>query len=63
MRAAMSQPNGPLSLLAGPMHVSDTSLRCELPPPLLGQHTDEVLRELLALSDGKPRALRARRVV
>jgi crotonobetainyl-CoA:carnitine CoA-transferase CaiB-like acyl-CoA transferase len=33
--------------------LSATPVRTDLPPPLLGQHTDEVLRELLNYSDEK----------
>ncbi len=37
---------GTLRTLASPMHLSDTPASYRLPPPLLGEHTDEVLREL-----------------
>ncbi|RMF20752.1 MAG: CoA transferase [Deltaproteobacteria bacterium] len=33
------------------------------PPPLLGQHNDEVLRDLLGLDDGQITALRERKVI
>ena len=63
MRVAMQHPSGPLSLLASPMRFGDTPVRYELPPPLLGQHTAEVLQQLLGLSAEEVGALRARRVV
>lgn len=37
---------GVLQLLASPLHLSDTPVTYRRPPPLLGQHTDEVLAEL-----------------
>ena len=36
-----------LALVASPMKLSLTPVRRDLPPPLLGQHTDEVLKEWL----------------
>ena len=40
-----------LRLVASPMKLSVTPPRNDRAPPMLGQHTDEVLRELLQLSD------------
>ncbi|MBC7237499.1 MAG: CoA transferase [Chloroflexi bacterium] len=37
---------GTLRTLASPLHFSDTPVSYRLPPPLLGEHTDQVLREL-----------------
>ncbi|MCY7371407.1 MAG: CoA transferase [Polaromonas sp.] len=48
-----------LRLVASPMKLSVTPVRCDLPPPLLGQHTDEVLRDLLGFADGQLDALKA----
>jgi crotonobetainyl-CoA:carnitine CoA-transferase CaiB-like acyl-CoA transferase len=63
MRVDVQHPSGPLSLLASPMRLADTPVTYTVPPPLLGQHTDDVLRRVLALSDDELRALREQGVV
>ena len=50
---------GRLPLVANPIRFSRTPIRYEVPPPLLGQHTGEVLRDLLGRSDDQIEALRA----
>ena len=37
---------GTMNLVASPMRLSKTPVEVRMPPPLLGQHTDEVLQEL-----------------
>ncbi|WP_427914392.1 CaiB/BaiF CoA transferase family protein [Ramlibacter sp. MMS24-I3-19] len=54
---------GALHLVSSPMKLSGTPVRTELPPPLLGQHTDAVLHELLGWSDGRIAALRQQGVL
>ena len=43
--------------------MSDTPPRFDRPPPLLGQHTDEILRDELGLDAARIAALREARVV
>jgi crotonobetainyl-CoA:carnitine CoA-transferase CaiB-like acyl-CoA transferase len=38
-----------LPLVSSPLKLSGTPVRTDLPPPLLGQHTDEVLRQVLGM--------------
>jgi len=50
-------------LVASPMKLSRTPVRADHPPPLLGQHTEAVLAEVLGLSASALAELRARGVV
>ncbi|HEY0885948.1 MAG TPA: CaiB/BaiF CoA-transferase family protein [Ramlibacter sp.] len=52
-----------LKLVSNPMKLSATPVRAELPPPLLGQHTDEVLRELLQWDDDRLSELKQQKVI
>jgi len=54
---------GKLPMVASPMRFSSTPLEHKLAPPVLGQHTDEVLRELLGKSAAQIAALRAEGVI
>jgi formyl-CoA transferase len=45
------------------MHLSATPTRINQPPPLLGQHTAELLQELLGYSAGEISRLRDRQVI
>src|SRR2546426_682196 len=54
---------GKLPLVASPMRFSGTPLEHRLAPPVLGQHTEEILREVLRLSDGEIARLRADGVI
>lgn len=47
-----------LRLVSSPIKLSATPVRADLPPPLLGQHTDEVLRSVLNYSEDKLSELR-----
>jgi crotonobetainyl-CoA:carnitine CoA-transferase CaiB-like acyl-CoA transferase len=54
---------GSVPLVASPMRFSATPVEQKLPPPTLGQHTDEILKEVLGLDASAIAALRANRVV
>lgn len=52
MVEAWQHPKQPeLSLVASPIKLSETPVQHRFPPPLVGQHTDEVLREVLRWDD------------
>lgn len=55
--------DGGAALIASPMKFSDTPVTYRHAPPLLGQHTEEVLREKLNLSDDDLAALRDKEVI
>ena len=54
---------GKTKLTGAPVKLSDTPAEIRTPPPLLGEHTDEVLTEVLGLSASEIEALRAGGVV
>ncbi len=63
MTTTVAHPyNGALELVSSPMKLSATPVHSRRPPPLLGQHTDEILAEL-GLDAARVQALRAQGVV
>jgi crotonobetainyl-CoA:carnitine CoA-transferase CaiB-like acyl-CoA transferase len=65
LKISISDPDRPtadiddtLPGVASPIRYSETPIRYELPPPRLGQHTDEVLMENLGLDDAELERLR-----
>jgi crotonobetainyl-CoA:carnitine CoA-transferase CaiB-like acyl-CoA transferase len=52
-----------LKLVASPLKLSKTPARQDLPPPLLGQHTQNVLSDVLGYSDAQQQALRDKGVI
>jgi len=50
---------GKVPLVASPMRFSGTPLKHEIPPPTVGQHTDEILRQVLKKTDAEIAALKA----
>jgi formyl-CoA transferase len=64
MEIALPHPQaGTVKLVRSPMKLSATPATSDMAPPMLGQHTDEVLREVLGKSDEEIAALHARQVV
>jgi len=64
MRIDLPHPRaGTLPSIANPMRFSQTPIEYTHAPPILGQHTDEVLRELLSMSDADIAQLRTDGVV
>ena len=53
----------PTRLIASPIKLSETPVEYRRAPPTLGEHTEEVLRELLGLGESEVRALRERGIV
>ena len=54
---------GQVDLVSSPLKLSQTPVRRDLPPPLLGQHTDEVLSQLLQLDAQQLADLRQQKVI
>jgi crotonobetainyl-CoA:carnitine CoA-transferase CaiB-like acyl-CoA transferase len=54
---------GPVKLVSSPMKLSATPVRNDVAPPLLGQHTNAVLGELLGYSDEKIQQLRKAQII
>lgn len=66
MRIAMAHPlagAGGVDLIGNPLKLSVSPVGYRRPPPLLGQHTDEVLEEWLGLAADRRSALRAKKVL
>jgi crotonobetainyl-CoA:carnitine CoA-transferase CaiB-like acyl-CoA transferase len=53
----------PTRLIASPIKLSETPVEYRRAPPTLGEHTEEVLEELLGLAPSEIEALRERGVV
>jgi formyl-CoA transferase len=64
LRMEMPHPTaGKVSLVRSPMRFSETPVRHDAPPPTLGQHTDEVLRDLLKKNPSEISRLRSEGIV
>ena len=64
LRVEVEHPvSGTLPLLASPLRFSETPVDYRLAPPLLGEHTDAVLSELLGMGPGEIEKLRQAGVI
>ena len=62
MKISMPQPldgEGAVDLIGNPIKMSETPAAYNRSPPTMGQHTDEVLEEMLGLSEDERDKLRA----
>jgi crotonobetainyl-CoA:carnitine CoA-transferase CaiB-like acyl-CoA transferase len=66
MKVEMPHPlsgKGTVDLIGNPIKLSETPVDYHLAPPICGQHTDAVLRELLHMSDDDIAILRGKNVI
>jgi crotonobetainyl-CoA:carnitine CoA-transferase CaiB-like acyl-CoA transferase len=64
MKVELPHPTaGTVPLIGSPMRLSETPVQYRNAPPTLGQHTDEVLREVLGMDAGAVQALHDQGVV
>jgi crotonobetainyl-CoA:carnitine CoA-transferase CaiB-like acyl-CoA transferase len=61
LRVTVHDPAGrPVDLLGSPFHIAESTLPSPTMPPQLGEHTDQVLKELLGLDSAHVAELRRR---
>lgn len=64
MRLDLPHPSaGAVKLVANPIHMSASPTTHSLPPPLLSEHTDEVLRDVLGLGLEQIASLRTQKII
>jgi len=64
MKIELDHPTaGKVPLVASPMRFSATPIEHKVPPPVLGQHTAEILREVLGRNDAEIEKLRSAGIV
>lgn len=54
---------GPIKVISPPVKYSNVEPSIRFPPPLLGQHTDELLQEVIGMSSERIEELRGKGVV
>ena len=64
MLVGMEHPAiGPIKLVGSPMKLSETPVQYRIPPPLLGEHTEEILRDVLGYDKTKIARLKEGKVI
>lgn len=63
MKISMAHAVADVPLIGSPLKLSATPVEYRRPPPRLGQHTDEVLSELLHLDEDERQALRGAGII
>jgi crotonobetainyl-CoA:carnitine CoA-transferase CaiB-like acyl-CoA transferase len=64
MKITLDHPRaGSIPLVANPIKFSESTIEYVLPPPLLGEHTEEVLRRLLGFDTDQIATLRAKKAI
>ncbi|MEE8366327.1 MAG: CaiB/BaiF CoA-transferase family protein [Gammaproteobacteria bacterium] len=64
MQLELDHPGaGKVASVANPIQFSDTPIEYRQAPPMLGQHTDQVLSEVLGLDSNQIRRLRAEEII
>ena len=64
MLVGMEHPAiGPIKLVGSPMKLSETPVQYRIPPPLLGEHTEEILRDVLGYDKAKIARLKEEKVI
>lgn len=65
MEITMNHPlsPAPVKLVGSPFHLSETPVAYRLPPPCLGEHTDQVLKNILKLSMDELTELKEKKII
>jgi crotonobetainyl-CoA:carnitine CoA-transferase CaiB-like acyl-CoA transferase len=63
MKITMPHPVADVPLIGSPLKLSETPVGYRRPPPLLGEHTNEVLGEVLGLDPDERQALRTAGII
>lgn len=65
MEIEMDHPlaSAPVHLVGSPFHLSDTPVSYRLPPPVMGQHTEDALIRLLGLKEAELADLKAKKII
>jgi crotonobetainyl-CoA:carnitine CoA-transferase CaiB-like acyl-CoA transferase len=54
---------GEVTMVANPIKFSATPITHDRAPPLLGEHTDEILQSVLGMGEEELRALRQKKII